>query len=164
MNEDQKRKWDVSLGIVAPILTVAGILVGVWTFIEGEQNRTRLEYEMLARQSAVDFQRTLWKEQLDTYREISKLAGQIAAHDGDSARFKQLVNEFHTLYWGTMILIEDVLVEEKLVEFNVEIRDYLTGRSQPERLKTRAKRLVEACRESSEREWRKISDSIQQDL
>lgn len=163
MTEDQKRIWDVGLGIVAPVLTVAGILVGVWSFIEGDKNKTRLEYKLLAQQSAINFQRELWKEQLNTYKEISKLAGQIAAHDGNANQFKKLVSQFRTLYWGLMILIEDKLVEEKLIEFNTEIRDFLAGRSNENRLKGRAKKLVEACRESSERQWKKISDSVHAD-
>ena len=43
MDEASKRKWDVALGVLAPILTVVGLLVGVWQFNRGEINRTNLE-------------------------------------------------------------------------------------------------------------------------
>ncbi len=70
MDEEAKRKWDVSLGIVVPILTVAGLLVGVWQFNRGEENKTRLEYELLDRKDKIDFQRKLWLERLSTYTQI----------------------------------------------------------------------------------------------
>jgi hypothetical protein len=43
VDEARKRLWDVWLGILGPILTVLGLLVGVWQFNIGEHNRVILE-------------------------------------------------------------------------------------------------------------------------
>jgi hypothetical protein len=68
MDEAGKRQWDVWLGIVAPILTVAGILVGVWQFNRGENNRVKLENELVIKKDTVEFQRKLWLNRLETYK------------------------------------------------------------------------------------------------
>ena len=127
MDEGTKRRWDIRLGIVAPLLTVVAILVGVWQFIEGQQNTTRLEYNLLAKQSAIDFERRLWIEQLETYDEIAKTAGAIAAYYDSPDRLNELTGEFLSLYWGAMILVEDDSVEDAMITFYLEVQDYRDG-------------------------------------
>ena len=61
MDEERKRLWDVWLGILGPILTVVGLLVGVWQFNRGEHNRVILENELVTKKDQVDFQRRLWQ-------------------------------------------------------------------------------------------------------
>jgi hypothetical protein len=81
MDEESKRRWDVALGIIAPILTVIGLLVGVWQFNKGEENKTRLEYQLLAQKDKLDFERKLWLERLGTYKSIAEQPGKIATTD-----------------------------------------------------------------------------------
>src|ERR1700744_5342038 len=98
MNEETKRSWDVGLSIAAPILTVAGLLVGVWQFNQGEENKTKLEYRLLAEKDKIDFQRKLWLERLSTYKSIAEQAGKIATTDKDDKSFKGLVQTFDASY------------------------------------------------------------------
>ena len=150
MTEETKRKCDVGLGIVAPILTILGILVGVWQFNKGETNRTHLEYQLLERKDKIDFQRKLWLERLSTYKSIADLAGKIASTDKKSKRFREYVESFDASYWGLMIFVEDPAVEKGMIDFHVEIVDYQAGRSDGDRLKGRADELVKVCRKSVE--------------
>lgn len=150
MNEDSKRKWDVGLGIVAPILTVAGLLVGVWQFNRGEENRTRLEYQLLERKDTIDFHRKLWTDRLSTYRSIAEQAGKIVTTDKKDKRFKDYVQAFDASYWGLMIFVEDPAVEKAMIDFHVEIVDYEAGKSDGDMLKLRANELVSVCRKSVE--------------
>src|SRR5579859_4423065 len=105
MDEESKRRWDVALGIIAPILTVIGLLVGVWQFNRGEENKTRLEYQLLAQKDEIDFKRKLWLERLSTYKSIAEQAGKIATADKADKSFKELVHTFDVSYWGMMIFV-----------------------------------------------------------
>ena len=80
MDESTKRVWDVWLGFIAPILTVVGILIGIWQFNSGEENKARLEHELVTQKDNIDFHRKLWLEQVSTYRSIAELAGKIVKH------------------------------------------------------------------------------------
>jgi hypothetical protein len=148
MEEGRKRSWDVGLAIVAPILTIAGILVGVWQFNRGEENRTTLEYQLLERKDKLEFQRKLWLERLSAYKSIAEQAGKIAITDKKDKRFKELVQTFDAEYWGKMIFVEDPDVEKAMIDFHVELLDYQKGRSDGNKVKLRADELVKACRKS----------------
>jgi hypothetical protein len=150
MKEEGKRNWDVGLGIVAPLITVVGLLVGVWQFNRGEENKIRLEYQLLDRKDKIDFQRKLWLERLSTYKSIADLAGKIATTDKSDKRFKDYVQTFDVSYWGLMIFVEDPIVEQAMIDFHDEIVDYEKGASDSRRLKLRADELVKACRKSVE--------------
>jgi hypothetical protein len=148
MDEESKRRWDVALGIIAPILTVIGLLLGVWQFNRGEENKTRLEYQLLAQKDEIDFKRKLWLERLSTYRSIAEQTGKIATTDKTDKSFKDLVHIFDASYWGMMIFVEDPQVEKAMVDFHVEVVDYQNGRSNGDKLKLRADELATACRKS----------------
>jgi hypothetical protein len=150
MDDESKRTWDVRLGLVAPVLTVAGLLVGVWQFNRGETDRTQLEYQLLEKKDKIDFQRKLWLERLSTYKSIAEQAGKIATTDKNDKRFKEYVQSFDASYWGLMIFVEDASVEQAMIDFHVEVVDYQAGKSNADRMKLRADALVKACRSSVE--------------
>ena len=91
MDEARKRKWDITLGMFGPVLTVAGILVGVWQFNAGERNRTNLEYQLIEKKDLTEFRRKLWLERLSSYKSVAGLAGEIAAYPKPDNKFDQLV-------------------------------------------------------------------------
>src|SRR5947207_3261532 len=124
MTEETKRRWDVWLGIVAPVLTVAGLLFGVWQFNRGEENKTHLEYNLIAKKDQVEFQRKLWLDRVSTYRSVAEIVGKIAAHPTKDAKFQQLKESFDGAYWGLMILVEDPAVEKVMIQFHDEIDDF----------------------------------------
>jgi hypothetical protein len=148
MDEERKRSWEVGLGIVAPVLTVAGLLLGVWQFNRGEENKTKLEYQLIEKRDKVDFQRKLWLERLSTYKSIAEQAGKIASTDKSDKRFKQYVADFDSSYWGLLTLVDDPEVEKAMKDFHVDLTDYQKGRGDEDQIKRRAVELVTACRKS----------------
>src|SRR6266571_3452179 len=115
MDESTKRRWDVGLGIVAPILTVAAIGIGVWQFNVGESHRVTFEHDS-----------KLWLERLNAYRSVAELAGKVVSH-ADDAKFADAVRDFTAAYWGAMILVEDKAVEKAMIDFYIEIRSFQEG-------------------------------------
>ena len=150
MTEEKKRRWDVWLGILTPILTIAGLLVGVWQFNRGEENKTHLEYDLIAKKDDVEFQRKLWLDRVTTYRAVAEIVGKIAAHPANDAKFQGLRESFDGAYWGLMILVEDKDVEKAMIQFHDEIDDFQKGRSDANRVKGRADQLLAICRKSIE--------------
>lgn len=149
MNEGAKRRWDARMALVAPLLTMVGIIVGVWQFNEGADNRRSETAETEQLRDTIAFRRRLWQEKLTTYQKVTELAGRIIAATADD-RVKAY-KEFQTAYWGAMVLVEDPAVERAMIEFDREYRDQASGWSKdPDRLKVRADALAKACRASLE--------------
>jgi hypothetical protein len=140
VDEGSKRLWDVVLGIVAPLLTVTGILIGVWQFNVGEQHRADLE-----------FHRQLFIQRLDTYKAIATISGEIAATD-DPATISRLAATFDAQYWGLTLLVEDAPVQDAMTAFHEELHDFLHDRkwTSNSRIKQKALTLAKACRASIE--------------
>lgn len=150
MKEETKRTWDVWIGALAPVITVIGIVVGVWQFNASEDHRRQVEMESIIKKDDVEFRRRLWLERLETYRSIANMAGKIAAAPAGSERDKA-VTEFEGAYWGAMVLVEDKAVEQAMMDFHYEIHDQSMGWTHdPQRLQTRANALAMACRKSIE--------------
>jgi hypothetical protein len=152
MDEARKRQWDVWLGIVAPILTVAGILVGVLQFNRGENNRVKLENELVVKKDAVEFQRKLWLSRLETYRTLITLAGNIVAAAEDEktadAAFDQLWHDLTAIYWSQSIFVEDADVGQHLRDFYTTVRDFRDEWVDADKVKLKANALAQACRAS----------------
>jgi len=146
MNEEQKRNWDVGIAVVGWLLTIITIFAGVWQFNKGEENKVRLENELLLRKDEIAFQRQLWAERLATYRKIAEAAGAVVASVNDKTQMEAYILQFTTLYWGVMILVQDKEVEQAMIDFAVEVRDYQNGWSSSEKLKFKANTLIQACR------------------
>jgi hypothetical protein len=156
VDEARKRYWDVALGIVAPLVTVAGVLVGVWQFNTGERNKVRLENELQTRKDVVEFQRKLWLEKLDACRRMVTLAGKIAAaadqHDGHPSAKPAIDDDvwrvFTAAYWGQGLFMEDKVVTESLREFYDTVRDFRDDWAKGGTVKVKANALANACREA----------------
>lgn len=146
-----ERNWKSLLEISGPLLTVAGLLLGVWQFNRGEENRTRLEYELIKKKDETEFRRKLWLERLSTYQTVAKTAGEIAASTDDDKQFKEKTREFLSAYWGSMILVEDKSVEKAMMAFQDAIRDFNDGYSKAADVRKKALELVTKCRESVQR-------------
>lgn len=162
MDEEKKRSWDVWLAGLSPVITVAGILVGVWQFNSGEQNRVVLENELLTKKDEIEFHRKLWLEKLDTYRSIVILAGKIAAATNsdhlDQKNFDALLSQLTAAYWGQSIFVEDRDVADALGDFYRAADSYRsgwsgTGQSRDSKpLKVKADKLAQTCKASIARD------------
>ncbi len=150
MDETAKRQWDVWLGAIAPVLTVIGIIIGVWQFNLGEDHRREESAASAIQKDDIDFRRKLWLERLDAYKAVSAIAGRIIATPPGKDRDRAIA-DFTSAYWGAMILVEDKAVEQAMVNFYLELHDEQSGWSRdPNRLKVRGEALIAACRTSLE--------------
>lgn len=149
MDEGAKRAWDAKMAVAAPVLALIGILVGVWQFNAGADNRRQEAAQAEETRDTIGFRRKLWQEKLATYQKVTELAGGIVA--GSPAERRVLYKQFQTAYWGAMVLVEDPAVEAAMIEFDREYRDLQSGWVNDEdRLKIRADALAKACRASLE--------------
>lgn len=147
MDENKKRSWDVRLGIVTPLLTMIGVLVGVWQFNRGEDHRKQEAVAAEIQRGTIGFKRRLWQEKLETYQKVTELAGKLVATSGKER--DDAYKAFQTAYWGAMVLVEEPKVEKAMIAFDREYRDLRSGWStEPDRLKVRADALARACRAS----------------
>jgi hypothetical protein len=160
MTEDEHRTWDIRLQAIAPFITVAGLLVGVWQFTAGERHTREREHALAAAQDSVEFRRRIWDQQLDAFRQVAKAAGEVASSTDDHTRFGKAVREFETLYWGLSVFTADPAVEEKLHDLHVEISDYQKGKSSADRLRLRSEALVTAMRQSLTRTWTSVQRGV----
>lgn len=149
MDEETKRNWDVRLGIAAPILTLASVMLGVWQFNQGEANRRADDVQNALLKDDVEFRRKLWLEKLDRYRSISELVGEIIASPPGKTRAAAQVR-FESAYWGYMILVSDKEVADALIGFRQALQDEKDGLGDPNDPKVWADRLVQACRKALE--------------
>jgi hypothetical protein len=151
VDEDKKRAWDVALGIVTPIVTIVGLLIGVWQFNAGEANKVKLEYDSAEHKDRIEFRRRLWTERLSTYRAVAELAGRIVAASDDRKSFDTLARQFTALYWGTSVIAEDKPVEQAMIDFNLALHDFRAGTLDANGLKKSAFVLLKACQASERR-------------
>lgn len=138
MNAWRKRKWDTVIAVLAPIVTVAGILIGVWQFNRGEQDRTK-----------EDFNQQLFIQRIAACEKISEVAGAIAATTDNKQR-RQLAKQFDAYYWGLAVLVEDASLQTAMREFHDELHDYIFEPKWTDdyRIKRKALAFAQACRAS----------------
>jgi hypothetical protein len=146
MTEERKRVWDATLGVVTPLVTITALLLGVWQFNRGEENKTRLESQLQSNRDTQEYRRKLFEERLSVYRTVADLAGRIAAHENKDKKLEELIESFIAQYWGLVVLTEDKEVEKSMIRFHDEILDYRKNVSDSTRVRIRADELVKACR------------------
>jgi hypothetical protein len=127
MTEDRKRTVDVWIAALGWVATVLTIFIGIYQFNKGEENKVRLENELLLRKDEIAFHRQLWLEGLTAYRKMAEVTGSIAADSNDQKKLRDDISQFNTLFWGTMIFVEDKDVEKAMISFSFAIRDYQDG-------------------------------------
>ena len=149
MTEEQKRVWDVCIAIATGIVAVITIFVGLYQFNKGEENKVRLENQLLQRKDDIAFRRQLWQERLTTYQKIAESVGAIVANIDDKGELKKNVAQFTALYWGVMIFVEDKQVEQAMIAFAEAIRDYQKEWVPADKVKFKADALIQVCRDSA---------------
>jgi hypothetical protein len=149
MTEEEKRSWDVWIAIATGVVTVVTIFVGLYQFNKGEENKVRLENELLQQKDDIAFRRQLWSERVSTYRKIAEAVGALIATIDNKDDLSKKVTDFSALYWGTMIFVEDKDVERAMVDFATTVRDFQNGWVPVEKVKFKADALIQVCRNSA---------------
>jgi len=149
MDEARKRKWDITLGMFGPVLTVAGILVGVWQFNAGERNRTNLGIPVdREKKDLTEFRRKLGWNALSSYKSVAGLAGEIAAYPKPDNKFGPTGAELRLLILG--IDGSRRRQERRATDDRVPFGDRRLQTQEDHRreVKQHADRLVQTCKES----------------
>ena len=138
----KKGYWDTLIGAAGPLVTVGAIVVGIWQFEKGENDRAK-----------ENFNQQLFLQRISACQKVAEASGEIAATIRASAiRRDQLAEQFNAYYWGLMALVEDQKVETAMNEFYYELHDYAVGSvwTDDQRIKRKALALAHACRASIE--------------
>jgi len=157
MTEEMHRRWDIVSKLIAPVVTVLGLLFGLAQFNREQNNIRERELLMLSRNDAIEFKRRVWERRMNVYMQTARVVGQITVNTGQPKPFKAAVNQFENLYWGTMLLLEDKTTQSEMIRFRVELHDYQEGISSADRLKTRAAYLGQALQKSAHASWVQLS-------
>jgi len=141
-------KLDLFLKIFTPVLSVIGILVGIWQFTSGQRHN-----------EAMEFKRKVWNEQMHAYMETGELVAQIVnTNVQDTTTYDSLKYEFKKRYWGKMVLFQDSLVEKHMIKFSAEIEDYQSGWSNQNEIKIRGYELLKECKNSLQSSWKELGE------
>ena len=136
---NHKPWYEILLLFVNAIIPITAICIGLIQFNKKQEfNKT------------VEFKRSIWSKQLDSYTQIAELAGKIAS-ENDITKFRELANEFESQYWGKMILFEDSIVVGAMKAVRKEIDDKKNGikdEDNPFRLNASVLLFVTKCKES----------------
>jgi len=148
MKEETYRRWDIGVKIIAPIITIVGLLVGIWEYSKERDAQLQRQERQIRLNDELEFKRRLWEKQLDVYLKITSAVGQIAARKPST----KAIDQFYSVYWGDLIFVEDDKeIEQAMVDFHLEIHDYLVGIGTQTRLKLRANSLIKVLQKSSKK-------------
>ncbi|MGY2134470.1 hypothetical protein ACW9KT_19740 [Hymenobacter sp. HD11105] len=135
-------KVDLWVKIAAPLLTVAGLICGVWQYQHQQ-----------AFNDAQEFRRKTWEKRLEAYTELGKVAAQLVAAAPDQQRFDSLSSHFDEIYWGKLPLFDNQRVEIKLKAFNDEVQDIKHQEGDSKALKIKGYNLMKECQSSLQDTW-----------
>ena len=139
MEEKNYKFGDIIIKCLGFIVTSASILIGLSQFSAKERAAAELE-----------FNRAFWQKQNELYANVCRYAGTMAAAVNDSVAFKKEKQNFLSLYYGEMVLVEDSTVGKAMRELK-SYTDILETRD-PDMVNTFKRKVLElsnACKNSS---------------
>lgn len=139
MDESKHRLWDTFIKALGFIATAASIFIGLSQFSSQQASAADLE-----------FKRNFWQKQTELYAEVCRNAGMMAATINDPKVFARQKENFLSLYYGELVLVEDGTVEKAMRE----LRSYLeiVDPADPNMVNTFKRKVIElseACKKSS---------------
>lgn len=139
-NGDVKNNFlniDNATKIISSIITVGGFIWGIITF----QTEQRVN-------ETLEFRRKLWEKRLDTYNKLSEITGKLIVYRNNEQAFDSLQERFDFLYYSSMVMVEDTLVEDRMISFSNAIKDYKEKRKTEIHLKFKAIELMKEMSKS----------------
>ena len=140
MDESTKRRWDVAIGITAPVIAVGGLILGALQFSEKISEDARL-----------DFERRLWLADQEACIKLADRVGPVMASIGptdseiDIERLAETASAFEVSYWGPVLLLDDKEIEDAAIRFRDSLSLFQRGYVQSFVVKRAATKLVLAC-------------------
>ncbi len=126
---DNQSKVDLTIKVIAPIITVAGILIGIWQFNKGQESLQTKEleqrqFELKKMQIGNQFEAIAKFKELQSikYTEATETISNIIYTDNyQSDDFKKNLKRFWQLYWVELSAVEDGDVESAMVKLGKHI-------------------------------------------
>ena len=115
MTEKNYPIFELIIRIIGAVVTVAGVLIGIYQYSDQKAHNDELE-----------FRRKMWEKRADAYSDIGNIVASIVTNNVDTT-LQRLNTEFLKRYWGTLVLVEDSLVEQSMIKFKNEVNDKLKG-------------------------------------
>lgn len=117
--------------VAGPIITVGGIVAGVWQFNKGQKNLQKNElrqrkFELEKMSIGNEFEAIAkFKEiQLTKYMEAAEIVSNVVyAENYKSVEFKNNLKRFWQLYWVELSSVEDSQVESKMKDLGDQIEE-----------------------------------------
>ncbi len=145
MGDDKEGKKSYWLKLLPSIITIIGVLAGVWQFNKELKHR-----------DIDEFRRNIWNKQLEAYEQVGHATGKIVNSTTDSLKFENAVEEYKNLYWGVMPLVQDNNVEKAMIRFNSEIRYFKRKEATLDDLRKQGYKLIRTCKESLSNSWKEL--------
>jgi len=152
-------RWENRVTRYIPVITVLiavfSFWLGIYQFTKQQQiemGKLRDEFSFNTTLSEKEFRRKFYERQLETYFELSKIAGRISTTE-DSAEIKRQYHDFMELYNGQLNIVQDWQVKRAASLFEKTLKEFVMTQVNRERLQTEARALAEACRGSLRDVW-----------
>jgi hypothetical protein len=106
-------------------------------------------------QRRIEVTKPFLQKQLELYFETVQVLGKLYTLDTNSSEWKEAERRFWCLYWAELPMVEHDDVEDAMVEFGDELKQYKLKSSQEERnrLMFRSFNLAHAIRRAIEGAW-----------
>jgi hypothetical protein len=125
------------------------------------QRRAQAEKEAVTRR--IEAQRPFLELQFKTYLRTTTLVGKLIVLDPTSADYQALRQEFDTLYWTELALVEDDNVSSAMVRLQADLSEYEKRPNDRTQIKVSALRLAHAIRDSIRSGWQGSAPAAAQD-
>jgi len=127
----QPGKAELWIKLFTPVITIAGILIGIWQFNEGqktlqEKALAQREHELQKLMIGNQFEALArFKEiQAEKYKEATEIISKIIYTDSyQSQEFNDSLERFWQLYYVELSAVEDLQVEQAMVQLGNHIRE-----------------------------------------
>jgi hypothetical protein len=155
MTESTARAVDTWIKVLGVTGLALGGAIGLWEYAHASNERAWLE----TRKFEAEQRKALLDKQVELYFKVADLASTISLGEDKSGSRERAITEFHRLYYGQMVIVEDrqpraasdhgdfkyssdTNVERRMIAFN----ECLTSRCERPELSKRALELADSCR------------------
>jgi hypothetical protein len=102
-----------------------------------------------------EFRQAFWQKQFDVFVRATRAAAKIAiAPDIESVKSER--QEFWSLYWGELSILENEDVRKAMVAYGDRLKPIEGGNGNIDDLKDLSYNLARACRESLKKTWEPV--------
>jgi hypothetical protein len=139
----KKELWEVRIGLFSAFVAAASVVASVLIYVHGLKASIEKEQHLINARSQKEYERKLWDERRESYRELASTLGTIAAEiEVDKKTSKKSLKAFSKAYWGSLILVEDESVKSEMVKLKSDLRDLSKMRISSNKIKLRIERIV----------------------